>query len=172
MGAIDEILLQKAQAYASRHRIILGSRLGFGIHGVVLVAQRPTEPAKTAIKIHREQEPYGRERDVYERLSQLSISEVCGFHVPKLIASDESLWIIEMTIVTRPYVLDFAGAYLEHQQPDFPESIWEEWEMEKHEQFGAKWGKVQQVLASLEAFGVSMVDVSPSNIAFLDEVDD
>lgn len=146
----------------------LGSRLGFGIHGIVLVAERHTESAKTAVKIHREQEPYCRERDVYERLAQRSVSEICGFHVPRLITCDESLWIIEMTVVTRPFVLDFAGAHLEHP-PDFPEHIWEEWEQEKREQFGPQWRVVQQVLAMLETYGVFLVDVSPSNVAFLDE---
>jgi len=30
------------------------------------------------------------------------------------------LWIVEMTIVTRPFVLDFAGAYLD-ERPDYPD---------------------------------------------------
>ena len=42
------------------------------------------------------------------------------------------------------------------------------WEAEKREQFGTHWPRVQAVLEALEALDIHMVDVSPSNIAFLD----
>lgn len=170
MAAIDNTLWQKAQAYASRHGITFGQRLGFGNHGIVLVAERQADSARTAVKIHKELEPYRRERDAYQRLAQLLVFDICGFHVPQLITSDESLWVLEMTVVTRPYVLDFAGAYLDYP-PDFPENIWQEWECEKREQFANQWEVVQQVLASLRTYGIFLMDVTPSNIAFLDESD-
>jgi len=75
--------------------------------------------------------------------------------------------VIEMSIVTRPFLLDFAGAWLD-APPDFPDETWVEWEAEKREQFDAHWPKVQAVLGALEALDIHMVDVSPSNIAFLD----
>jgi hypothetical protein len=71
-----------------------------------------------------------------------------------------------MSIVTRPFVLDFAGAYLD-RRPDFSEEIWAEWESAKREQFDVRWPRVQAVLTALEALDIYMVDVSPSNIAFL-----
>jgi hypothetical protein len=168
VATIEEILWQKARLYASRHRITLGDRLGFGIHGIVFSAKREAESAKTAVKIHRDRDPYRREREIYERLADLSVSEICGFHAPELIACDEDLWIIEMTVVSRPFVLDFAGAHLE-SLPDFAESIWEAWEEEKRDQFGERWTVVRKILDALETHGVFMVDVSPSNIAFLEE---
>jgi hypothetical protein len=38
----------------------------------------------------------------------------------------------------------------------------------KREQFGTLWPRVQAVLEALEALDIHVVDVSPSNIAFLD----
>ncbi len=40
------------------------------------------------------------------------VTEVRGCAVPELLACDDQFWIIQMTIVTRSFLLDFAGAYL------------------------------------------------------------
>ncbi len=167
---MSEILAQAALAYASRYRLRLLERLGFGIHGIVFVAEgnfKPRQPGKTAIKVHEAAEPYLRERRVYERLRETRISEILGFHVPQLIGFDDELRVIEMTIVTRPFVLDFAGAYPD-APPEFSDEIWEEWEAEKREQFGVRWPKVQAVLGALEELDIHLLDVSPSNIALED----
>jgi len=84
-----------------------------------------------------------------------------------LVAFDDALWVIEMTIVDRPFVLDFAGAYLD-QPPDFSEEVLADWRTEKEEQFGPRWAEVQAILGFLEEFGVFMVDVTPGNISFGD----
>ena len=73
----------------------------------------------------------------------------------------------EMTILERPFVLDFAGAHLD-VRPDFPEEIWEDWEADKREQFEARWTMVQKILDAFEELGIYLLDVSPGNIAFLD----
>jgi hypothetical protein len=164
---MDQILIQNSQAYARRHQLQLAERLGFGIHGTIFVAEDNMKAGKTAVKAHRSIEPYFRERSVYERLSRASIRDILGFHVPQPIRFDDELRIIEMTVVARPFVLDFAGAYLDIP-PEFPEETWAEWETEKQEQFEARWPIVQAVLAALEDLDIHMVDVSPSNIAFLD----
>jgi len=164
---MEEILVQNAQAYASQHQLQLAERLGFGIHGIIFVAEGKSTPGKTALKVHRSVEPYLREREVYERLRDAGVSEILGFNVPQLIRFDDQLRIIEMSIVARPFVLDFAGAWLD-TPPDFPDETWAEWEVEKREQFGTLWPRVQAVLEALDALGIHMVDVSPSNIAFLD----
>lgn len=164
---MDDILIQNAQAYALRHQLRLAERLGFGIHGIIFVAKGNFEVGKTAIKAHRFAEPYSRERDVYERLKQAKISNLLGFDVPQLVRVDDDLRVIEMTIVERPFVLDFAGAWLD-AAPDFPEEQWAEWEVEKREQFESRWPKVQAILGALEELDIHMVDVSPSNIAFLE----
>jgi hypothetical protein len=83
MEPICDIALINASAYAARHELRLGKRLGFGIHGSVQVT-------------------------------------------------------------------------------------WAEWETEKREQFGVRWTAVLAVISALEDLGIHLLDVSPSNIAFLD----
>jgi hypothetical protein len=164
---MEETLIQNARAYALRHQLQLAERLGFGIHGIIFVTEGNSKAGKTAIKVHRSVEPCLRERLVYERLKEAGVTEILEFNVPQLIRFDDDLRIIEMTIVSRPFVLDFAGAYLD-ALPNFPDEKWAEWEIEKHEQFDVHWPKVQAILRKLEALDIHMVDVSPSNIAFLD----
>jgi hypothetical protein len=164
---MEERLLQNARAYASQFRLQLAERLGFGVHGIVLVTENNAQAGKTAIKVHRAREAFRRERGVYERLHEAGIIEILGFNVPQMIRSDNRLLVIEMTVVERPFLLDFAGAYLDAPL-EFPEEIWAEWEAEKIEQFGARWPRVLEVLAKLEHYDIYMLDVSPSNIAFRD----
>jgi hypothetical protein len=164
---MEDVFIQNAAAYASQHQLELAERLGFGIHGIIFVAVSKSESGRIAIKVHRESEPYLRERAVYERLEQAGITEILGFYVPQFIQADDNLLVIEMSIVKRPFVLDFAGAYLD-APPDFSDEIWAEWESEKREQFNIRWPKVKAVLAALEALDIHMIDVSPSNIAFLE----
>ena len=70
-----------------------------------------------------------------------------------------------MTIVTPPFVLDFAGARLDFP-PDFSDEIWDDWEAEKREQFGSRWPEARGVLAALEEFGIYVSDVTTRNIMF------
>ena len=104
---------------------------------------------------------------MYERLREASVIQITGFNVPKLISFDDSLRVIEMTIVKQPFVLDFAGAYLD-TLPEFSEELWTEWERDKREQFGTRWPAVQQILSAFEELGIHLIDISPSNIAFRD----
>jgi len=120
---------------------------------------------KVALKAHRNEADYGRERDVYLRLSQRQITEIRGCRVPELLEYDDNLLVIEMTIVTRPFVLDFGGAYLD-RAPEFPKEVLADWRSEKAEQFGARWPEVQSILAGLEAYGIFLLDVNPGNISF------
>ncbi len=164
---MEETIIRNARAYAAQHRLQLAERLGFGIHGIILVAEDNLKAGKTAVKAHRYAEPFCRECAAYERLKAARITELLGFHVPQIIRTDASLRVLEMTIVTRPFVLDFAGAWLD-APPPFSDETWAEWAAEKREQFEHRWPRVQDVLSALEAMDIHMVDVSPSNIAFLD----
>jgi len=162
---MDDVFIQNAATYATEHQLQLAERLGFGIHGIIYIAEDKSAGGKTAVKVHRESEPYLRERAVYERLRQVGVTNILGFNVPQFIRADDTLRIIEMTVVTRPFVLDFAGAYLD-AAPEFSDEIWSDWEANKREQFDVRWPEIQAVLAALEEWDIYMVDVSPSNIAF------
>ena len=162
---MQEALIHNAQIYASRHNLQLVERLGYGVHGIVLVAEDKGKPGKTAVKAHEHFEPYLQERQVYQRLQEAGITAIMGFHVPELIRYDDELRVIEMTIVTPPFVLDFAGARLDFP-PEFSEEVWAEWEAEKKEQFGSRWPEARAVLGVLEEFDIYVLDVSPRNITF------
>ncbi|MBI4661856.1 MAG: hypothetical protein HY735_23800 [Verrucomicrobia bacterium] len=161
------MLIPNARLYAARHQLELAETLGSGKDGIVLVAKHKTKPANVAIKVLRFDELYLREKQAYQRLGKMTVTTVLGFNVPQLVGSDDGLRVIEMTIVKRPFVLDFAAAYLD-ARPEFPEDVWTEWETEKREQFETRWPAVQEVLAAFEELGIYLLDVSPSNIAFLD----
>jgi hypothetical protein len=164
---MSDIALTNATAYAARYHLRLAERLGFGIHGTVHVAEREGKQDQSAIKALSSADSYVRERSVYERLRDAGASEVLGFHIPQLIRADDELRVIEMTIVTRPFVLDFAGAYLD-AQPQFSEEIWAEWEQQKQEQFGERRRTVRGVMDAFEELDIYLADVTPNNIAFLE----
>lgn len=135
---MDEELWNKAEDYARLRGAKLGELLGFGIHGIVVVLECESEGAPRALKIHSASEPYRRERDIYERLKECEMTKLLGFNVPPLLRRDDDLLALEMTIVPPPFVLDFAGAYLDFP-PDFSDEVWAEWERKNQEQFGEDW---------------------------------
>lgn len=118
----------------------IGHRLGFGWDGTVFATDR-----QSAIKVFHHERQYQRERDVYLRLQSRQVTKILEFKVPRLISSDNDLWVVEMTIVSPPFVLDFAGAYLD-QKPDYPPEVLADWMKEKAEQFGKRWQKVQAIM--------------------------
>ena len=75
---------------------------------------------------------------------------------------------IEMTIVRKPFLLDFADALLD-RDPDFSEDVLRQWEDEKAEIFGEKWTEVTQVIGALRGFGIHLLDINPGNIRFAEE---
>ncbi|MEM6279009.1 MAG: hypothetical protein AAF733_05995 [Verrucomicrobiota bacterium] len=85
--------------------------------------------------------------------------------MPVLVDYSEDLFILRMTIVERPFCLDFASAYLDELPPYFP-PFDESWHLEKENQFGSeRWPEVLAVVRELESLGIFQTDVSPSNIA-------
>ena len=163
--------MRRAREYADGRGLVLGDVLGFGVHGTVVVAEsqpgKTSRPARTAVKVHIGETGYLRERDVYLRLKQHAVVSIHECHVPQLLDFDDNLLIVEMTIVSRPFVLDFAGAFLD-QAPDFSEEVMSDWLNEKYEQFGPRWPEVQLILAALKQYGIHMIDVHPNNISFDD----
>ena len=152
--------VRRARQYAERFERVIRKELGFGYDGIVFSTN-----CQSAIKALRYEPLYQRERDVYLRLQERGVIDVLGFVIPELRHWDDELWVIEMEIVSPPFVLDFAGAYLDGP-PDFPEEIMEEWRAEKREQFGAQWPIVQDVMREFRKLGIHLADVKPGNIMF------
>ena len=82
---MDEDMIEKAEVYAARRGRRVAGRLGFGIHGMVFVIEGNAECGASAVKIHGNREPFLRERDVYEWLSERGVVDICGFSVPQMI---------------------------------------------------------------------------------------
>src|SRR5262245_45375317 len=102
-------IVRRLEEYAARKGLSIGERLGFGVHGSVFAADCQTEGGRPALKCHERESSYVRVRDVYLRLREHEITTVRGCNIPELLDFDDDLWVIEMTTVTRPFVLDFAG---------------------------------------------------------------
>jgi hypothetical protein len=124
----------------------------------------------TAVKFFDRVDRYEREVEVYRVLTQLQIIQIAGHNIPQLILTDDDLRAIEMTIVTRPFVLDFAGAKLSHEVPDFNEEIMAEHYERLRELFDDRWTDALHVADMFRiATGYTLLDIHPGNIAFADQ---
>ncbi len=170
-GFRDEIE-ERIQKYGDRYGLAIRGELGFGWDGIVFSTRLPITVVGSrlgsAIKGFRHERLYQRERDVYLRLQAHSVNRVGCFNVPELIRCDDELWIVEMSIVSPPFVLDFAGAYLD-QAPDYPADVMSDWLAEKQEQFGERWSEVAGVMTAFRHWGVWLADVKPGNVEFAEE---
>ena len=70
----EEELLERAEAFAKAHGCTIGERLGFGIHGIVIVLNSESKAAATALKVLADAGPYRRERDTYQRLGETGVT--------------------------------------------------------------------------------------------------
>jgi hypothetical protein len=129
--------------------------------------EKGVSAVQSAIKVHEREPDYRRERDVYLRLKEIAVTTIHRCHVPQLLRHDDESWIIEMSVVSRPFVLDFAGAFLD-TAPDFSEEVIADWLVEKLDQFGARWPEVEAILRSLQSYGIHLVDESPNNVSLGD----
>jgi len=136
--------------------------LGCGHQGYVFSTSRAT-----AVKVFGSVDPYNRELLAYRRLDEHNVSEVLGFAVPRLIACDDSLSVIEMTMVQPPYVLDFASAELDDDS-DIPGGE-DQWMEELEQLFGDRQQAVIDLYFRLrDKFGVCHKDLTPRNVNFGD----
>jgi hypothetical protein len=121
----------------------------------------------TAVKFFDRPDRFRRELEVYEVLATKGIQIVAGHNVPELIDSDGALRAIEMTIVERPFVLDFAGAKRPNEVPDFEPHVLEEHYEHLQELFGDRWSDALHVAEMFrQATGFVLLDIHPGNIAF------
>ena len=93
------------------------------------------------------------------------MTEIPVYEVPTLLDADDGLLALRMTAVTAPYILDFAGAWLDFP-PEFSDEIWADWERKNQEQFGEDWPMAKVLLGDLEHYEIHMFDPSPTNICF------
>lgn len=159
-------LYERAEQYAALRGLTLNRALGHGVQGIVLEALLQ-DGSPVAVKVLERQDAYERERDVYLRLRDLDLTKIHGSNIPWLIDYDDELQALCMTVVIRPYVLDFGGAYLE-EPPQFSDEVIAEWYAEKKEQFGKRWPDTLRILRALAELGIHVIDVNPNNISWRD----
>jgi hypothetical protein len=160
-----EDITTKAFAYAAERDLHLGRRLGSGREGSVWEVSDKRRIFSWAVKLHYEESPFLRERDCYRRLRDLRIHQVGGLNVPRLVASDDAWLVLEMTLVARPFLLDFASVRLD-RDPDFTPEVMADWEDELRERFDDDYPRLERVLAELRLHGIFLTDVHPHNVAF------
>ncbi len=158
----DADLAARANIYAASRCLAVDERLGSGVNGAVF-----STFGRTALKVFKHEQFYRRELGCYKRLSEFGVKVVAGHDVPVLLGENDSLSVMEMTIVRPPYVLDFAAAYLD-EAPSWPQEVLAEWRAERMQWFSPEeWKRVEQIIRELEIdYGIYLTDVHPGNIAF------
>ena len=156
-------LTDRAESYVSRLGYMLVQQLGRGLQGMVFESTNPS-----AIKVHADRAGYARERDAYGRLAQFEVQKVRGLIVPTMRAFDDGLLLIEMTLVSPPFILDFGGAYLDKPASHATDpEMRARWMMERKDNLGEREGLVNSILADFESlYGIYLTDVHPGNIRF------
>ena len=163
MAECPGMIEERLKIFLEGNTLELLHQLGFGIHGKAFAVKNGLQ--RSAVKVFDDEAPFERELACYKRLLSESVTDIEGFAVPILMAHDEDLKIIRMSLVSRPFCLDFASAYLDELPPYFP-PFDESWHEEKENQFGAEhWPRILAVARELESLGIYQTDVSPSNIA-------
>jgi len=75
-----------------------------------------------------------------------------------------------MSIVQRPFILDFAGAKKSHEVPDFEPLTLQEHYEHLQDLFGPRWADALHVAEMFRiATGFTLLDIHPGHIAFSDE---
>jgi hypothetical protein len=159
----------RIQEYESRHgRRLLGFLgPGPGQDGFVQRSDR-----LTAVKFFDRHDRFERELEVYQALKAKGTHVVAVHNVPELIDADHALRAIEMTIVERPFLLDFAGARRPAEVPDFEQHVLDEQVEHLKEVFGDRWADAVHVAEMFRReTGFVLLDLHPGNIAFGEEAE-
>jgi hypothetical protein len=155
---------ERAALYAARRGIKLLDILGSGKDGYVWYTNQ-----MNAVKAHQQLASYTFERDAYIRIHDLQLSTVAEFNVPRPVNFDDELWVIEMTTVVRPHVVDFASARLD-VPPGLIEDEGHTIEDMVRERFEERADDVIALYYELiTRAGIYLTDLHPHNIKFADE---
>jgi len=158
MTTFDE-LEDSLRIYSNQHGITIEDSLGFGQDGAVWRSSR-----ETAIKVLERERTYLNERDAYLLLQDQQISHIGPFDVPQLYGFDDSLRVVEIGIVSPPYVLDFGKAYVDREPPYTAEQLDENLEICRELFDPADWDDVESALTDLAMIGIAYLDIKPANI--------
>jgi hypothetical protein len=130
---------QRAEQYAVQKEIAVDFErpLGAGIDGRVWPSNH-----ETAVKVFERQHNYLLERESYQRLDAAGVTELRGVAVPELVDFDDELLVVEMTIVSPPFLLDFGKVHFD-RRPEFSAETLAEWRESMYELFEDRWPEVR-----------------------------
>jgi len=159
---INPILAEHALVYANKKDITVTTdrKLGSGQDGCVFKSSR-----HTAVKAFERIENFDNELICYQRLEAEGIKKLGPFAVPELIGFSGVELVIEMSIVSPPFLLDFGKVWID-RKPDFSAEALADKEAECADLYGERWGEVQLALAVLKRLGIYYTDVRLGNITF------
>jgi hypothetical protein len=159
----DEDLKLRLNEYAKSRKLEIHEHLGGGIQGIVFSTYLPS-----AVKVFKRREHYDREVAVYRRIKERELFNVCGFTVPKPLRRHDGLLVIEMELVAKPFVVDFASAGVDGPLFEHSPEALADYEAERREMFEERWPTVQRIIAEFRSHGIYLSDVKPGNIMFSD----
>jgi hypothetical protein len=161
MGQSNLPLAERAETYCRSFGLLLHRPLGKGKDGTVWLTDRPS-----AVKVHERTESYQHERDAYIRLLNVGVDSAGEFQIPTLIDFDDALLVIEMSIVSPPFVVDFASCRLDHAS-GLIEDEGNTLDDMVRERFGEQADDVLQLRDRLIGLaGIYLWDLHPENIKF------
>jgi hypothetical protein len=149
---------QRFDQYCAARQQTAIADLGYGVDGYLW---RVT--GDSVIKVFRHDRQFDQELAVYQRLTARRIDRLQGFAVPILLNHDSEQRILELSLVSPPFVLDFAAAGLDAPPPGFdPDDP--VWLAEKQRLYGGDWHDVKRLLDALRLYGIHFADVHLGNI--------
>jgi hypothetical protein len=132
-------------------------RLGWGIGGYVYLSPHPGR----VVKVHHGP-GLQTEFEVYRRLRRLRLTRLYGLNVPRLLGFDAKLNLLEMDLVSAPYLLDFAG--VQFSPPDFSEDVMQHWHRGIEDAYGPNAFIAYAVYEFLAKQGMYYMDFRVSNM--------
>lgn len=150
-------IIERRSAYCSRHNVVI--QFDEPDWGLDAFLWRTT--VETVVKVHRYHERFQKELATYRRLAERKIVRLKGFEFPQLVNYDEELHILELSIVSPPYILDFVEVSLGKEPGNFD---LERIETQQSKQFGNDWPDVKRLLEALMQVGIYYDDVHNRNI--------
>lgn len=159
---IEEELEKRARLYCDTKgmRLVVNPILGFGSDGRVWRTS-----AGTAVKAFEMAKCYTQEQECYRRLSGARVVEIDGLAVPAMEGFDDKLMVVEMSIVQKPYLLDFGKVHLDKPPPYYKDAnVMSDLTSRIEDDFGDQAFRIYGVLSTLTSFGIWYTDPSCRNI--------
>lgn len=150
-------LLERRNGYCSSHSVVI--QIDEPDWGLDAYLWRTN--VETVVKVHRYHDRFEKELAAYHRLAERKITRLKGFEFPQLVDYDEQMRILELSIVSPPYILDFVEVGLGKKPSNFD---LDRIEAQQSKQFGKDWPDVRRLLEALMQIGIYYDDVHNKNI--------